>query len=88
MSKNIQDLPDKPYAFSETGALQGPYPSPMEPNVFCVKTPNFKLIFLKTPNKWQLYDLKNDPFEKNNIFDDNLKITEELKTQLTAWMKR
>jgi len=88
LTKNIQDLPDKPYAFSETGALQGPYPSPMEPNVFCVKTPNFKLIFLKTPNKWQLYDLKNDPFEKNNIFDDNLKITEELKTQLTAWMKR
>ena len=47
------------YTFSETGALHGKYPSPEKSNVFCIKTKNFKLIYLETPNEWELYDIKN-----------------------------
>ena len=73
--KNEQEkLNDKEYVYSETGAIQGPYPSPMNPNVFCVKTPNHKLIYLKAIDEWKLFNLENDPNEKNNIFnkDDEL----------------
>ena len=65
------DLENKSHVFSETGALQGPYPSPMEPNVFCVKNSKYKLIFFETPNEWRLFDLVNDPMEKKDIFDEN-----------------
>jgi arylsulfatase A-like enzyme len=88
LTGHTKELPEKSYAFSETGALQGPYPSPMEPNVFCVKNSNFKLVFMKTPNEWHLYDLKNDPHEKNNIYGKNSKIEGELKKHLMSWVKR
>ena len=82
------DLENKSHVFSETGALQGPYPSPMEPNVFCIKNYRYKLIFMKTPNEWKLFDLISDPMEKNNIFDENSEIVNELKNKLNSWIKR
>jgi hypothetical protein len=81
-------LEDKEAVFSETGALQGPYPSPKEPNIFCVKNSDFKLIFNKHNNDWQLYNLKVDPKEKNNIIGSNPQIEKNLKKQLVSWMKR
>jgi len=81
-------LQNKLHVFSETGALQGPYPSPMEPNVFCIKNSRHKLIFIKTTNKWELFDLIKDPNEKKNIINDNPKIVTELKNKLNLWMKR
>ena len=83
-----EKLDDKEFVFSETGALQGPYPSPKEPNIFCVKNSNFKLIFNKHNNEWQLYDLKEDPKENNNIIGLNSKIEKTLKNQLNSWMER
>ena len=83
-----KDLQNKKYVYSETGALQGPYPSPMKPNVFCVKTEEHKLIYLKTPDEWRLYNLKNDPNEINNIYDENKTIAEELKKKLLEWINR
>jgi len=76
------------FTFSETGGLQGPHPSPMNPNVFCVKNSNYKLIFFETPNKWELYDLKNDPLEKHNLYDQGLNIEEELKKELLSWKNK
>ena len=81
-------LENKLNVFSETGALQGPYPSPMEPNVFCIKNSRYKLIFMKTPNEWKLFDLIKDPNELNNIIDENLEIVTELKNKLNTWMER
>jgi arylsulfatase A-like enzyme len=81
-------LDEKPFVFSETGALEGPFPSPAEPNVFCIKNPNFKLIFHKTLNEWQLYDLKNDPDEKNNLYGKKPEIENELKNKLSIWINR
>ena len=83
-----KDLENKQYVYSETGALQGPYPSPMKPNVFCVKTVEHKLIYLKTPEEWRLYNLKNDPNEMDNIFNENEIISKELKKKLLEWINR
>ncbi len=76
------------YAFSETGALHGPFPSPEKSNVFCIKGENMKLIYLVQPNRWELYDLEKDPQEKNNIIGQNENIEETLKEKLVEWMNR
>ena len=83
-----EELKEKNYTFSETGALHGPYPSPKEPNVFCVKTPKYKLMYLKTPDKWMLYNLEADPNEINNLIDENIPIKQELKDRLLEWIQR
>jgi len=76
------------YTFSETGGLQGPFPSPMEPNVFCVKNMDYKLIFFKATGEWKLYNLKNDPLEHTNMHDKDLDIEPILKEKLENWIKR
>ena len=83
-----QELSDKSYVFSETGALQGPYPSPMEPNVFCIKNSRYKLIFMKTPNEWKMYDLTKDPEEQKDIFTEKNEIATKLQNQLNLWIER
>ena len=83
-----EEIHDKKYTFSETGALHGPYPSPMEPNVYCIKSSKYKLIFLKTPDKWELYDLENDPDELKNLYGTKLEIESKLKNNLLNWINR
>ncbi len=87
MNQN-EKLENKEYVFSETGALQGPYPSPMEPNVFCIKNFKYKLIYLKTPDEWKLFNLETDPLEENNILNENSKIVNNLKNKLNKWISR
>jgi arylsulfatase A-like enzyme len=58
--------------FVETGGLYGPWPSPEKHNVFCIRNKEKKLIYNDTPQTWEFYDLKNDPNELNNIYDENL----------------
>ncbi len=74
--------------FSETGGLQGPFPSPKKPNVFCVKNSKFKLMFYETTNEWYLFDLENDPNEKNNLVGNDLLIESQLKEKLLNWINR
>ena len=74
--------------FSETGALHGPFPSPKKSNVFCIKTNEKKLIYYKTPKKFELYDLKNDPRELNDIFEQKDGQDEQLITKLVSWIER
>jgi arylsulfatase A-like enzyme len=81
-------LDGEKYTFSETGALHGIYPSPEKSNVFCIKTLKFKLIYLQTPNEWNLYNLENDPQEKNNLIDSGLNIEKELKEKLLEYINR
>jgi len=76
------------FCFSETGGLQGPFPSPKTPNVFCIKNSKFKLIFYKTTNEWHLFDLVNDPKEEHNLTGNNLPIESELKEKLLDWVNR
>lgn len=82
------NLNAREFTFSETGALQGPYPSPKEPNVFCIKSTKYKLIYMKTPNQWQLFDLEKDPHEVNNLFGKQLDIESDFKQKLMNWISR
>ncbi|MBI2654873.1 sulfatase-like hydrolase/transferase [Candidatus Woesearchaeota archaeon] len=54
-------------AYSETGGLGGPTPSPEKHNVFAVRTNKWKLIYNETSKKKELYDLENDEGEINNL---------------------
>jgi arylsulfatase A-like enzyme len=87
INKKIE-LDDKPFTFSETGALHGPFPSPEKPNVFCIKTPKSKLMFLKTPNEWKLFDLENDPLELNDEYSSKITVQSDLKNKLISWINR
>ena len=42
-------------------------------NIFCVKIHGKKLIYNDTPQTWEFYDLKNDPNELHNIYDERSK---------------
>jgi arylsulfatase A-like enzyme len=79
---------DRDFTFSETGALHGPYPSPEISNVFCIKSIRHKLIYLKDVNKWELYDLINDPNELFNLYGTKLIIENKLKEKLLEWVNR
>jgi arylsulfatase A-like enzyme len=69
-------------AYSVTGGLYGPWPSPEKHNVFCIRYKNRKLIYNDTPSTWEFYDLKNDPKEMNNIYEDNNENIKFLKAKL------
>jgi len=74
-------------AFSETGGLNGPWPSHHKHNVFCIRLNNSKLIYNKTPDTWEMYDLEKDPDEKNNIFDKDNEKASKLKKILLDHIK-
>ena len=88
VAKGNDDEIEAEYVFSETGGLQGPFPSPKSPNVFCIKKQHFKLIYFSTPGDWALFDLKSDPNEENNLYGTNLDIETELKNKLLEWINR
>lgn len=79
---------DDDYCFSETGGLQGPFPSPETPNVFSIKTLKYKLIYFKSIEKFELYNLIDDPKEQKNLFGTNNEIESELKIKLLNWINR
>ena len=74
-------------AFTETGGLFGPWPSRREHNVFGVRSQNKKIIYNKTPNTWEFYDLEKDPTEKNNLIGTNNPEISEYKKILLSKMK-
>ncbi len=61
--KETQERP----AFSETGGLYGPWPSPEAPNVFGVRWKGQKIIYNQPTKQWEFYDLITDPHENNNL---------------------
>ena len=76
------------HTFTETGGLQGPFPSPKAPNVFCVKNSRHKLMYFKATNEWKLFDLIKDPKEEKNIFGNQIKDKIVLQEKLTEWINR
>ena len=65
-------------AYSETGGLGGPTPSPEKHNVRSVRTNKWKLIYNETSKKKELYNLENDPREKNNLTGNSQDIEDSL----------
>lgn len=74
-------------AFAETGGLNGPWPSHNEHNVFCVRLKERKLIYNKTPNTWELYNLEEDPEEKKNLSGKNMGIEADLRKMLLGYIE-
>ncbi len=79
-------LNEKTETFSETGGLYGPFPSPHEPNVFCIKSPQYKLTYYQSTQEWLLFDLLKDPFETINLYGKDLEIENKLKEKLLKWI--
>ncbi len=72
-------------AFCETGGLEGPHPSPYSPNVKCIRTKKWKLIYNTTTQKKELYDLENDPKELNNCLQRYPEIVTQLWKMLQGY---
>ena len=71
-------------AYSETGGVNGPWPSPSSPNIKCVRTKKWKLIHNLTPNTWELYNIENDPQELKNMIEEHPVIVTKLKDKLQS----
>ena len=85
---DIQNIENNQYTFSETGALHGPYPSPEESNIFCIKNIDYKLIYNRDNDEWEFYDLKNDPNELKNISGTGIGIEKQFQKELLRWINR
>ncbi len=70
---------DDKYIYSETGGLNGPWPSPDSPNVKCIRSNKWKLIHNLTPDTWELYDIEKDPHENNNLAEIKVSMFESMK---------
>lgn len=72
---------------AETGGLYGPWPSPTSHNVFCIKSDSKKLIYNKTPNSWEFYNLKQDPQEITNIYDNESNEIQKFQKKLKNFLE-
>ena len=72
-------------AYAETGGLGGPFPSPDEPNVKCVRTGEWKLIYNTTTGERELYHLSTDKDERVNLADKHPEIEKELWQTLVRY---
>ncbi len=72
-------------AFSETGGVEGPYPSPDKPNIKCLRDGEWKLIFNDTINKYELYNLKEDPMETLNLYNKNPQKADDLLEKMVRY---
>lgn len=73
-------------AFSETGGVDGLYPSPDKANVKCVTDGKWKLIHNMTSSQFELYNLHDDPNETHNLYGIELEEAERLALKLTSFM--
>lgn len=73
-------------SFSETGGLGGPFPSPYKPNVHCVRDGKWKLIYNRDIDTYELYNLVEDPFEENNLINEDLEIKSKLMMELKNFL--
>jgi len=83
-SNTDEDSEFQKIAYSETGGVNGPWPSPNSPNIKCVRTKKWKLIHNLTPNTWELYNLENDPQELKNMIEEHPVIVTKLKDKLQS----
>jgi len=76
-------------AFSETAPLEGtaPYTSSKDPIIHSIRTQDWKLMFIRPINKFELYNIKNDPKEENNLFGKGYKEEQELMNLLKNYTK-
>ena len=76
-----EKIPEK-FAYSESGNPLNRKAPPKEPNTHSIRTSNWKLIYNTHNNTKELYDLKADPNENDNLIGKGLKIEEILWKEL------
>ena len=69
-------------AYSETGNPLKERSPPKSPNTKSIRTSNWKLIYNEYDDSKELYNLKEDPSEENNLINTNLEIEEFLWNEL------
>ncbi len=69
-------------AYSETGNPLKERAPPKSPNTKSIRTSNWKLIYNEYDDSKELYNLKEDPSEENNLINTNLEIEEFLWNEL------
>lgn len=69
-------------AYSETANPLRENRPPKIPNIMSVRTSKWKLILNQYDNTKELYNLKQDPNEENNLIDTGLEIEKQLLTEL------
>ncbi len=74
-------LPEK-IAFTETANPLNEKMPPKRPNTKSVRISDWKLIFNEYDDTKELYNLKDDPNEENNLYGHSLPIENELWTEL------
>ena len=67
---------------SETGNPLKERSPPKSPNTKSIRTSNWKLIYNEYDDSKELYNLKEDPSEENNLINTNLEIEEFLWNEL------
>ena len=73
-------------AYSETGGVDGPYPSPDSPNIRCITDGKWKLIHNVTTNKFELYNLSVDPNETENLYSKETAQSERLWQEMIQYI--
>lgn len=73
-------------AFTETGGVEGPNPSPDEPNVKSIRDGRWKLIYNTTTRHFELYDLNADPRETTNLYTVERERASELWLKLSEYL--
>ena len=77
---------DHRIAFTETGGVEGPHPSPDYPNIKSVRDGRWKLIFNSTTNGFELYDLVTDPGETENQYSKRPEKARELWLRMSEFL--
>lgn len=80
------NLIEEKTAFSETGNPLKSKRPPENPNTKSLRTSKWKLIFNEYNDTKELYDLESDPFEKNNLSGQDIKIEEILWKKLQDYI--
>ena len=70
------------YVFTETGNPLNERAPPKKPNTESIRTSQWKLIYNEYDNSKELYNLKDDPSEENNLIEEDLSIKGELWNNL------
>ena len=73
------------FAFSETGNPLNENAPPKAPNTKSIRSSKWKLIHNEHDNTMELYDLKNDPNEENNLIGKNSEIEKEFSKELLKY---
>ena len=74
-------------AFSEAMDQRSQRGGDIEKDVYCYREQDLKIIYRANLDKWEMYDLKADPKEANNIVDTS-PAAEELKGKLKPMVRR